>query len=86
MDANEMMVAMKKSGCCKKMNNEKSENKCMKQDASCVCICGFQYVAPDQISEKLQFGVDINTGELSGFIQNSWKDPQLATPWQPPRC
>ena len=74
-------VEVKEMACCKKM---KSEGKCMKQDASCIAIGGFQYIAPDQISEKLQFGIDINLGELPGYIQHNWNDPQLSAPWQPP--
>lgn len=74
-------MEMKEMGCCKKM---KKETKCMKQDASCICICGFQYAAPDQIVEKMQFGIETNTSELPGYLQQHWKDVQLSAPWQPP--
>jgi hypothetical protein len=74
-------MEVKEMGCCKKM---KKEMKCMKQETCNICICGFQYAAPDQIGEKIQFGVTINNGELPGYLENHWKDAQLAAPWQPP--
>ena len=57
---------------------------CAKQDATCICICCFQYASPDQLGEKLHFGIDINTYELAGYVPQNWKDPQLMAPWQPP--
>ena len=108
-----MMVAMKKSGCCKKKqvqschksddaegtygsNSDGSrhcgadkpgsadKNKCAKQDATCVCICGFQYAAPAQFTLKLHFGIDITQSKPGGYIQHHWKDALLSAPWQPP--
>lgn len=58
--------------------------KCEKPDATCVCVCCFQYAAPDQFTAKMQFGLGDNKYSLSGFIQNNWKDPHLTAPWQPP--
>ena len=94
MEMKEMMVTMKKSGCCKKTaktqschkNNDTAANKgkCAKQDASCVCICCFQYAAPAQLTVKLQFGIDIAQLEPAGYVQHNWKNAQLSAPWQPP--
>jgi hypothetical protein len=97
MDMKEAMVMMKKSGCCKKksqmrgchMNDNKKpcdpkQGKCGKPDASCVCICSFQYIAPDQVSIKLQFGIKPDNNERAGYLLQPWKDPQLLAPWQPP--
>ena len=129
-----MMAVMKKSGCCKKQQDNESkachaeaeaplemelpvevkapvqkpschktdevpassacaadessdnpeEKKCSMQDATCVCICCFQYAAPDQVAAKLQFGLTGSNNSLAGYLQQHWKDPHLTAPWQPP--
>lgn len=60
------------------------EEKCAMQDATCVCICCFQYAAPDQVAAKLQFGLAGSNNHLAGYLQLHWKDPHLTAPWQPP--
>ena len=116
MDMKEMMVAVKKDGCCRKPDTSKGscdkaetkpacgesaeqskpackstipsndgERECSKQDAStCVCICCFQFAAPDQLGTKLQFGYSNLKQVLTAYLEQNWKDPQLALPWQPP--
>jgi hypothetical protein len=60
------------------------DEKCPVQHATCVCICCFQYAAPDQVAAKLQFGLAGNNNNLAGYLQQHWKDPHLTAPWQPP--
>lgn len=66
-------------------NHDGDAGKCGMQDATtCVCICYFQYAAPDQVAAKLQFGLAIKNNSLAGYLQQHWKDPHLTAPWQPP--
>jgi hypothetical protein len=75
-----------KSSCHKpeKQPCDPDTKKCDMQDATCVCICCFQYAAPDQVAARLQFGLAIKNSDLAGFLQQHWKDPHLRAPWQPP--
>ena len=55
-------------------------------DQVCVCICCFQFAAPDQVGTKFQFGTTGIQQSLGFYLHQKWKDPMLALPWQPPDC
>lgn len=64
---------------------QKEERACGKQAAStCVCICCFQFAAPDPVAAKLRFECNGPELVLNSYLLLQWKDPQLAIPWQPP--
>ena len=61
------------------------EKQCgMMNESTCICICCFQFAAPDQLGSKFQFGIKDLQQSLAIYLQQTWKDPQLALPWQPP--
>lgn len=63
----------------------KEERKCSKQtESTCICICCFQFAAPDQLTAKPQFNCNELKQSLAIFLLHNWKDPQLAAPWRPP--
>ena len=69
----------------KKSCHNEEDNKCgMQNESACVCVCVFQFAAPDQAANKLQFGVNDDELSLNIYLQQNWQDPQLALPWQPP--
>lgn len=69
----------------KRSCHDEDEKSCaMQNEPTCICICYFQFAAPDQIGTKLQFGIADIQQLLSIYLQENWKDPQLALPWQPP--
>ena len=69
----------------KKSCHNEEDTKCGTQsESTCICICVFQFAAPDQLDAKLQFGINNVEQSLSIYLQQNWKDPQLALPWQPP--
>ena len=53
-------------------------------ETTCVCICCFQFAAPEQnfvrFDNKLFLHLTIHTG----LIDQNWTDPFLGAPWQPP--
>jgi hypothetical protein len=63
----------------------KEERPCSKQtESTCVCVCCFQFAAPDQLTARPQFNCNQIQQSLAIFLLHNWKDPQLAVPWQPP--
>ena len=69
----------------KKSCHNKEERKCgMQTESTCICICVFQYAAPDQLDNKFQISIIDVEQSLNMYLQQNWKDPQLALPWQPP--
>lgn len=84
-----------RKGTCKKSaetSPEKQEQSCHKEErtcskqteSTCVCICCFQFAAPDQLTARPQFNCNEIQQSLAIFLLQNWKDPQLAVPWQPP--
>lgn len=69
----------------KKHCNKDEEKKCGKPaNTACVCICCFQFAAPDQLGSRIQFGVSASAASLNEYMALHWKDPMLSLPWQPP--
>ncbi len=77
----------------KKQDNTPAKESChseedqtcgMQSESTCICVCVFQFAAPDQLDTKPQFGINDIEQSLSIYLQQNWKDPQLALPWQPP--
>ncbi|MBC7903644.1 MAG: hypothetical protein H7Y27_09480 [Gemmatimonadaceae bacterium] len=57
---------------------------CVPSETSCVCICGFQILAP-LVGDKLtSVHWEEITASYSSFRDISWQDPLLAMPVQPP--
>jgi hypothetical protein len=66
-------------------SDDKGEMQCgMQNESTCICICCFQFAAPDQLSNRFQFGYDDLQQSLAVYLQLNWKDPLLSLPWQPP--
>ena len=74
------------------MKSEESSNSakcppgkpCKGTDATCICICSFQFSAPAPILEDFQFTLTEIPSKYTGFLSLKWKDPHITAPWQPP--
>ena len=76
---------MPKHAASKKSCHKEKDKKCgMQAESTCICICVFQFTAPDPIDARIQFGTNDVEASLNIFLQQNWDDPQLALPWQPP--
>ena len=99
MDMEEMMSITPDEGCCMKKGNmegiclrppaeqEKSKNEDCRipgGEKSCVCICCFQYAAPEQSIIKFSDKEIPLFTTYSGILAQHWADPFLSRPWQPP--
>jgi hypothetical protein len=61
------------------------EKECnMQSESVCICVCCFQFAAPDQLGTKFQFHTPGIQQSLAVYLHQHWKDPMLALPWQPP--
>ena len=86
-------------GCCKKNENmegvchkpkespgESKKDHCPqpKNERSCICICCFQYAAPEL--QLIKFGDSASVFDIAYNLltHRRWLDPLLAGPWQPP--
>jgi hypothetical protein len=78
-------MSEEKAGANEQKTCHKEERTCSKQtESTCICICCFQFAAPDQFAVRPQFNCDELKQSLAIFLLQNWKDPQLAVPWQPP--
>ncbi|HYE56751.1 MAG TPA: hypothetical protein VD996_18015 [Chitinophagaceae bacterium] len=95
MEMKKELAAQNKTGCCKKKQSmeskckmdhpPKAKEKCsMQRESTCICICCFQFAAPDQFASRMQFGIDIPQLSLPEYYLQHWKNPLLSLPWQPP--
>jgi hypothetical protein len=76
-------------GICKKPAHEQEnshQDQCPKPtaDRNCICICIFQYIAPDQVLISFEHNASSNLSNYNILRDQHWRDPLLAGPWQPP--
>ena len=60
------------------------DNACQKTETTCVCICCFQFAAPEQQLPEFQFDCADNSNTPFAFIVGYIKNPHIGAPWQPP--
>ena len=53
-------------------------------ETTCVCICTFQFVAPEQSLIKFDNNQFSLISIYGGLLDKVWIDPYLSAPWQPP--
>lgn len=91
MPMEEMMARMEEESC--PMNKPEAschpgempeENSCQRTDATCICICFFQYAAPANDIKTFQFEPANEPSGRTGYLQVKWNDPHIASPGQPP--
>jgi len=75
-------------GTCHKGDKEQHSTKhrggCEKPESSCICVCCFQYTAPEHTQiifdcAKFSFAIKYNIPP-----QPHWLDPYISAQWQPP--
>ena len=55
-----------------------------KTETTCICICCFQFFAPEQNFVRFDNKLFSHPTIHTGLIDQDWKDPFLSAPWQPP--
>ena len=53
-------------------------------ETTCICICCFQYAAPEQAIIKFADKEISSPSTYHGMLDQHWVDPFLSGPWQPP--
>ena len=61
-----------------------SNDSCSETEATCVCICCFQYAAPVNTITEYQFNCSLPSIIAYIFIVGHIRDPHIGAPWQPP--
>ena len=94
-----MKVMIGTEDCCSKSGNmegvchkppiekeNKKEQHCPqpKTESTCICICCFQFAAPDQLLVKFDASNPLLLTNYNTIPDQRWIDPFLAGPWQPP--
>ena len=93
-----MQVMRASEDCCSKNENmegvcqkaavkENSKNEhCPKSttETTCICICCFQYAAPEQAIIKFADKEISSASTYNGMLDQRWVNPFLSGPWQPP--
>lgn len=64
--------------------NMPDDGSCQPTGTTCICICVFQFAAPEQDIRSFQFDTDDLLAGRTGYLQLKWKDPHIASPGQPP--
>jgi hypothetical protein len=75
-------------GVCQKAGNDSREDQrkgnCDKPESTCICICCFQYTAPDQTIINFSNDDFSVSNNYNLPREQHWLDPYISAPWQPP--
>lgn len=79
-----------KSGCDKHLTDQgkatgiSKDECCQKTEATCVCICCFQFAASVQAIAEFRFNFVVHSPIIPLFEVGHAKDQYIGAPWQPP--
>jgi len=60
------------------------EGSCQPSGANCICVCLFQFTAPENDFKAFQLDPANPLAGRTGYLEQEWKDPHIDSPGQPP--